>query len=92
MKSLKKGKKAFTAKWKKMGPQVTGYQVQYSKSKKFTGKTTKVKTVSGEKKTSKKITKLSKKKTYYARVRTYKTVKGVKYYSPWSKVKKVKTK
>lgn len=92
LKSLKKGKKAFTAKWKKMGPQVTGYQVQYSKSKKFTGKTTKMKTVSGEKKTSKKITKLSKKKTYYARVRTYKTVKGVKYYSAWSKAKKVKTK
>lgn len=92
LKSLKKGKKSFTANWKKQATQTTGYQVQYSKSKKFTGKTTKVKTVSGEKKTSKKITKLSKKKTYYARVRTYKTVKGVKYYSPWSKAKKVKTK
>lgn len=92
LKSVKKAKKAFTAKWKKQATQVTGYQVQYSKSKKFTGKTTKVKTVSGAKKTSKKITKLSKKKTYYVRVRTYKTVKGVKYYSAWSKAKKVKTK
>lgn len=92
LKSVKKAKKAFTAKWKKQATQVTGYQVQYSKSKKFTGKTTKVKAVSGAKKTSKKITKLSKKKTYYVRVRTYKTVKGVKYYSPWSKAKKVKTK
>lgn len=35
--------------------------------------------------------KLKAKKKYYVRVRTYKTVGGVKYYSPWSKVKKVKT-
>ena len=41
---------------------------------------------------SKKISKLKAKKTYYIQVRTYKTVKGTKYYSAWSKVKKVKTK
>ena len=32
------------------------------------------------------------KKKYYVLVRTYKTVNGVKYYSPWSKTKSVKTK
>ena len=35
---------------------------------------------------------LKAKKTYYVRIRTYKTVKGVKYLSPWSKAKTVKTK
>lgn len=92
MKSLKKGKKAFTIKWLRKGPQVTGYQVQYSTSKKFTGKSTKIKTIKGYKHNHKKITKLAKKKKYYARVRTYKVVKGTKYYSNWSKAKSVKTK
>lgn len=88
---VKKGKKSFTAYWKKTSKTyTTGYQVQYSKSKKFTK--AKTKTVTSYKKKSKKVTKLSKKKTYYVRVRTYKTVKGKKYYSAWSKYKKVKTK
>ena len=38
------------------------------------------------------ITGLKKGKTYYVKVRTYKTVKGKKYYSGWSKVKTVKVK
>ncbi|MDO4383784.1 MAG: hypothetical protein Q4C18_04755 [Eubacteriales bacterium] len=91
LKSVKKGKKAITVKWLRKGPQVTGYQVQYSTSKKFTGKSTKVKTIKGYKHNHKKITKLAKKKKYYARVRTYKVVKGKKYYSTWSKAKSVKT-
>ena len=32
------------------------------------------------------------KKKYYVRVRTYKTVKGKKIYSSWSKAKVLKTK
>lgn len=32
------------------------------------------------------------KKYYYVQVRTYKTIKGIKYYSGWSSAKKVKTK
>lgn len=87
---VKKGKKSFTARWKKTSKTyTTGYQVQYSKSKKF--KKAKTKTVKSYKKKSRKITKLSKRKTYYVRVRTYKTVKGKRYYSAWSKYKKVKT-
>lgn len=92
IKKVTKAKKAFTVKWKKQSKQVSGYQVQYSTSKKFTAKTTKVKTIKSYKTTSKKVTKLKKKKTYYTRVRTYKTVKGTKYYSGWSKAKSVKTK
>ncbi|MDO4517838.1 MAG: fibronectin type III domain-containing protein, partial [Bacillota bacterium] len=87
---LTSAKKAFTVKWSKKSSQVTGYQVQYSTSKKFSG--AKTITVKSYKTTSKKITKLKAKKTYYVKVRTYKTVNGKKYYSAWSKVKTVKTK
>ena len=68
---------------------VTGYQVTYSTSSKFTKKTTKSVNASG---TSKTISKLKKGKTYYVKVRTYKKVSGTKYYSGWSAVKKIKVK
>ena len=92
--SLKAGSKKFTVKWKKQATQTTGYQVQYSASSKFS----KVKTVTVGKNTtvSKKISKLSGKKKYYVRVRTYKTVKingkSIRIYSGWSKAKTVTTK
>ncbi len=87
---LSKGTKSFTVKWKKKSTQVTGYQIQYATNSKFSNaKTVNVKSY---KTTSKKITKLAKKKNYYVRVRTYKTVSGNKYYSNWSSTKKVKTK
>lgn len=87
---LTAGKKAFTVKWKKQATQTTGYQIQYSRSSNF--KSAKNVTVSKNKTTSKKISKLSAKKKYYIRVRTYKTVNGKKIYSDWSKVKTVTTK
>ena len=92
--SLKAGSKKFTVKWKKRATQTTGYQVQYSASSKFS----KAKTVTVGKNTtvSKKISKLSGKKKYYVRVRTYKTVKingkSIRIYSGWSKAKTVTTK
>jgi hypothetical protein len=70
---------------------VTGYQVQYSTDKKFK-KNCKTLTVKGWKKTSKKVTKLKAKKTYYVRVRTYMKTGGKKLSSAWSKAKKVRTK
>ena len=93
--SLTRGSKAFTVNWKKQSEKmsasrITGYQIQYSTSKKFTNR--KTITVTGYSSTSKKITKLSAKKTYYVRIRTYKTVNGTKYYSGWSTAKSVKTK
>ncbi len=87
---LTASKKAFTVKWKKQSTQVTGYQIQYSTSSKF--KSTKTVTVSKNSTTSKKISKLKAKKKYYVRIRNYKTVKGTKYYSAWSKAKSVTTK
>ena len=80
-----KGKK-LKASWKK-NTKVTGYQVQYSTSSKF--KSAKTVTVKGYKSTSKTITKLTKKKKYYVRVRTYKTVGKTNYYSGWSGAKSV---
>ena len=88
--TLTAGKKALTVKWTKKTAQVTGYQIQYSTSKSF--KSYKTKTISKNSTTSTKLTGLSAKKTYYVRIRTYKTVNGVKYYSGWSTVKSKKTK
>ncbi|MGN0527843.1 MAG: family 43 glycosylhydrolase [Eubacterium sp.] len=82
--------KGFTVKWKKQSTQVTGYQIQYSTSSRFTSP--KTVTVSNYKTTSKTISKLKSKKKYYVRIRTYKTVNGTKYYSSWSKAKSITTK
>ena len=91
---VKAAKKGFKVTWKKQASQTTGYQVQYSTSSKF--KSAKTVTVSKNKTTSKSVGKLSAKKKYYVRVRTYKTVKiggkSVKLYSGWSKAKSVTTK
>ena len=63
----------------------TGYQIQYALNTKFTG--AKTVTAAGYKTTTKVITKLQKNKKYYVRVRGYKKVKGVVYYSAWSTAK-----
>ncbi|MCR5691848.1 MAG: hypothetical protein K6G62_06470 [Eubacterium sp.] len=83
-----RAKKTLTAKWKKTSG-AKGYQVQYALDRKFTkGKKSKIVT-----KTSLKIKKLKKKKTYYVRVRAYKLkTNGKKKYGAWSAVKKVKIK
>ena len=95
MSSVKAAKKAFTAKWAKQSAQTTGYQVQYSTNKNFK-KSVKIATISKNKTVSKTVKKLSAKRTYYVRVRTYKTVKvngkSAKLYSGWSSAKSVKTK
>ena len=94
IKKISASKKGFKVYWKAQKKNTTGYQVQYSASSKFS----KAKTVTvGKNKTvSKKISKLSGKKKYYVRVRTYKTVKyngkKCKVHSSWSKPKTVVTK
>lgn len=88
--SIKAVDNGFKVKWKKKS--VTGYQVQYSTSKKFAKKGTKVLKVNKAKTTSKTVKKLKAKKKYYVRVRTYKTVKKKNYYSKWSANYSVTTK
>ena len=87
--------KGFKATWAKQS-YVTGYQMQYSTSSKFSAKTTKTVTISKNATTSKTVTKLKAKTKYYVRVRSYKTTKisGKSYnvYSAWSKAKAVITK
>ncbi|MBR1663574.1 MAG: leucine-rich repeat protein [Ruminococcus sp.] len=74
---------------KKSAGSVTGYQIKYSTSKKFAG--SKTKSVSTTK-TSKTIKSLKKAKTYYVKVRAYKTVGGKKYYGKYSDVRKLRIK
>ena len=82
--------KKMTIKWKRNSA-VSGYQIEYSTDKNFKSGVKTV-TISKNSATSKTITKLSKNKKYYVRIRTYKTVSGKKYYSSWSSVKNVKIK
>ncbi len=82
--------KKLTVKWKK-NSKASGYQIQYSTSSTF-AKGNKTVMVSGSSKISKTIAKLTKNKTYYVRIRAYKTISGKTYYSAWSSVKKVKIK
>ena len=82
-------KKAISLKWKK-NSQASGYQIYYSTDKNF--KSYKLVTVKSKNTVSKKISGLAAKKTYYVKVRAYKTYNNVKYYSAWSAVKSVKSK
>ena len=77
-----KGKKAKIT--VKKAASVTGYQIQYGTKKNFKGAKA-VKT----KATTKTLTKLTKNKKYYVRVRTYKVISGKTYYSSWSGSKTV---
>ncbi len=80
---------SFRAYWNKMATQTTGYQLQYSTSSAFTNPVT----VGIAKNTTLAYTRtsLAKDKTYYVRVRTYKTVGTTKFYSAWSPAKAVTT-
>jgi len=92
IKAPKAAKKDITVKWTKgKSSQVSGYEILLATNNKFT-KNKKTVTVKGVNITSKKVTKLKIKTKYFVKVRTYKTVKGVKIYSDWSKVKTCKTK
>ena len=75
-----------TLKWAK-NAKGSGYQIQYGLKSSFSGAIT----VTAAKNTivTKTIGSLTKGKTYYVRLRTYKTVSGKKYYSTWSATKKL---
>ena len=81
--------KAFFVDWAQKGS-ATGYEIQYATNSKFTS--AKKVTIKNNKTDTKTISKLSGKKKYYVRVRSYTTVKGTKYYGAWSASKSVTTK
>ena len=81
--------KAFFVDWAQKGS-ATGYEIQYATNSKFTS--AKKVTITNKNTDTKTISKLSGKKKYYVRVRSYTTVKGTKYYGAWSASKSVTTK
>lgn len=76
--------------WKKQTTQVSGYHIQYSKSPSFAY-------VSGElivpdcRMGSETIRNLEEDTAYFIRIRTYQTVNGEKFFSGWSKAKRIST-
>ena len=74
-------------KWKNISGE-TGYQISRSTKRTGTNIVSTYKTTSGTYKT----VKATKNKTYYYKVRAYKTVDGKKIYGPWSSVKSYKRK
>ena len=83
------GKKKAVVKWKKIS-NASGYFVYRATSK--SGKYTAVSTIKKGSAVSYTNKKLTSKKTYYYKVRAYRTVNGKKVYSSYSKVKSVKVK
>ena len=77
-----------TVTWAK-NAKANGYQIQYSINKAFTSGNKSV-SINGASTVSKVISSLTKGKTYYVRIRTYKTVGSTKYWSSWSPAKYVK--
>ena len=89
LKSVSKLSRGFLVKWSKVSS-VSGYQVQYSTNKKFTRSW--IGTVEKKSATSVRVIRLSAKKKYYVRIRSFKYANGSTYYSSWSKTKNVTTK
>lgn len=75
----------------KKDAKATGYQIVVAKNSKF-NKGKKVLTKKGNKQITYTITKLSSKKIYYLKARSYKVISNKKYFGTWSKVKKVRVK
>ena len=86
--SVTAGTKLAKLKWEET--ECTSYQIRYSTDKNFGSYETV--TVKGEDSVSKTIKSLKSGKTYYFKVRAYKSVDGVKYYGSFSTVKSVKVK
>lgn len=90
LKSVKKtGTKKAKLTWKKV-KDASGYEI-YMSTKKSSGYK-KIKTIKKAKTVTFTKSGLKKKKTYYFKVRTYRTVNGVTYYGSYSNVKQVKIK
>ena len=95
IKSVKASSKALTIKWNKQSKKmstkrISGYQIQLATNASFTKNKKNIK-VRGYKKVSYKVKGLKARKKYYVRIRTYRTINGVTYYSPWSKATTKKT-
>lgn len=95
--SIKKATAAsdgFYVKWTKQTAQISGYQIQYSRNKKWKGNSTHSVFVKQPSKTKRTVKGLQAGKKYYVRIRTYKTVmaegKSTRICSAWSGMVPVK--
>ena len=86
---LSAGSKKAYIKWSKISG-ASGYEIYRASSKK--GYYSKIKTITSGKTTSYTNSKLTRKKTYYYKVRAYRYVSGKKVYSSYSSIKYVKVK
>ena len=86
---VSKAKKQMQLTWKK-GSGIKGYEIEYSLKKDF--KNAKTIKISKPGTVKKSVKRLKSGKKYYIRIRTWKKVNGVVYYSAWSKIKKLKIK
>lgn len=91
LKKLTTKSKSITVTWTAQKTQTSGYEIQYSTNKNFKSGSKTV-TVKSNKTTKTTIKKLTKGKTYYVRIRTFKTVNKKKVYSAWSAKKSIKVK
>ena len=89
IKSATAGSKQATVKWNKVSA-ATGYEVYMATSK--NGKYTKIATITKNSTISYRKKGLTKRKTYYFKVRTYRKVNGKNVYSAMSNIKAVKVK
>lgn len=85
LKAVNEGIDSLKVYWKAQSAQTTGYQIHYSTDKNFAKDKTKVLAVAKNTQTAVTLKALGSGKTYYVRMRTYKTVKGVNYFSAYSK-------
>ena len=94
IKQVKKGGNTLTVKWNRQRTKmsksfITGYQIELATNSEFTENRKRV-SVKGSKKSSRRIYNSKEDETYFARIRTYKTINGKKYFSNWSRVRKTK--
>ena len=88
LKSVKNtGSRKLTVKWKK-NKKAAGYEIQYARKKDFSD--AKSKLINKSSKTKAVLKKLKKGKKYYVRIRSFRKVGDICYYSEFGKVKKVK--
>lgn len=83
------GSGRLTVQWSR-NSKTSGYQISYSTQKSFAS--SKTITVSSCRSYKRTVSRLSHKKYYFVRVRSYKRASGITYYSGWSTPKAVKTK
>ncbi len=90
--SLKSKKsRQITYSWNK-DTNASGYEIQYGTSSSFSKSKTKSYIISKNSTKSKTFSSLQKKKKYYVRMRSYKTIDGKRQFTSWSKKLSVKTK